>query len=81
MSEQKIMDEFSDLLRENTKLKQRIRELEKKNTGLQCKKIMTRLIKADAVRNAMLDNGAFINDSSWRALQEYAEKLEKGEME
>ena len=28
MNEQKIMNEFADLLRENTKLKQRIRELE-----------------------------------------------------
>ncbi len=36
-------------------------------------------IKADAVRGAMLANGAFVSDSVWLELEKYAEKLGAGE--
>lgn len=35
-------------------------------------------VRADAVRGAMLNNGAFINDNAWSELENYANQLEQG---
>lgn len=90
MSDQKIMNEFSDLLRENTKLKQRIRELEYENGALEIafdsclKEADIGKIKADAVRSAaklVFVMSAAMSSDCYDKLNKMADKLEKGEIE
>lgn len=68
-------EEYLELKDENAALKARVSELEKKNTVLQCKEIMTRLIRADAIRSAK----PWVDDCSKRNLDSWADKVERGE--